>query len=189
MTDENQGAAGATPAADATSEDTGTGQAATAEQAQEQQDQQQEPALGEAGKAALEREREARRDAERALKALQQEQQEAKPLSEQLAALQQELAAEKAQRQEQSLRLATISTATRLGYRNPDMAFRLLDAKAVEYGEDGAPANVEKLLTDIAKAEPYLLTANDFGGGQAGGTPGGDGNDMNTIIRRAAGRA
>jgi len=187
MADENTGAAGATPAPGAMPGDTDAQEAATADQAQAQD--QQQPELGDAGKAAIEREREARREAERQLKELQQQQAADKPLSEQLAALQQELAAEKAQRQEQSLRLATVSTATRLGFRNPDVAYRLLDAKAIEHGEDGTPANVEKLLTDIAKAEPYLLTANDFGGGQAGGTPGGYGNDMNTIIRRAAGRA
>jgi ATPase subunit of ABC transporter with duplicated ATPase domains len=151
--------------------------------------------LGDAGKAAIDSERAARREAEKQLKALQAEmrqQREAqnaqKPLAEQLEAAKQELAQMRAQLQEQSLRQATVSAATKLGYRNPDLAYRLVDAKDVQFDEDGTPTNIEKLLADVAKGDSYLLTATDFGGGTRGSQPGGTGANMNDLIRQAAGR-
>ncbi len=108
-------------------------------------------------------------------------------VQDQLAELQKQLATEKGQRQEQSLRLATVTAATKLGFRNPELAYRLLDQGAVTFDPEGAPKNVEKLLTDVAKAEPYLVADTDFGGGQRGATPGGKA-DMNDLIRQAAGR-
>lgn len=119
---------------------------------------------------------------------MEQQQLAAKPLAEQLEAANAQLQAMKQQQQEQSLQLATVAVATRLGYRNPDLAYRLLDSKAVQYADDGKPANVEKLLTDLAKSDPYLLAATDFGGGSRGAQPGGSGANMNDIIRSAAGR-
>lgn len=111
-----------------------------------------------------------------------------KPLADQLEQMKAELASERSQRQEQSLRAAAVTSATKLGYRNPDMAFRLLDIDAVEYAKDGSPANVEKLLTKVAENDPYLLASADFGGGNKGEPPAGSGNEMNDLIRSAAGR-
>jgi hypothetical protein len=89
--------------------------------------------------------------------------------------------------QEQSLRLTSAGIASRLGFRNPDLATSLIAAR-VEYDDAGEPTNVEKLLTDLSKSDPYLLTATDFGGGQRGASAA-TGPDMNAIIRRAAGRS
>ena len=87
---------------------------------------------------------------------------------------------------DQSVRAAAQDAASKLGFRSPALAYRLLDRDAIDFGEDGAPRNVEKLLTDVAKADPYLLSGADFGGGQRGRSAAGP--DMNDLIRRAAGR-
>lgn len=112
---------------------------------------------------------------------------EQQTLAGRVSELEQQLADRDAQAREQSLRLATVTAAQKLGYRNPDMAYRLLDPGAVQFAEDGTPRNVEKLLSDLAKAEPYLLTSTDFGGGQRGASASGSTN-MNDLIRAAAGR-
>jgi hypothetical protein len=75
------------------------------------------------------------------------------------------------QQQEQSLRVVTVSTAARLGFADPEDAFRLLDPALVEYGTDGAATNVGKLLDELLKAKPYLAAAQarpDYGGGNRG---------------------
>lgn len=102
-----------------------------------------------------------------------------------IAELEQEREAWTLQQQESRLRMASLSAAQKLGFREPDLAFRLLDQGAVQYAEDGTPRNVEQLLTALAKASPYLVTAADFGGGTRGQPASGAG--MNEIIRRAAG--
>lgn len=124
--------------------------------------------------------REARREWE-------QQQQQAKPLAQQLEDMKARLVTEQQLRQEQSLQAAAISEATKLGFRNPDVAVRLLDRDDIEYDDRGRPANVGKLLNAVAEAEPYLVTVGDYGGGTRGAVPGAK-NDMNTIIRQAAGR-
>lgn len=116
------------------------------------------------------------------------EQQAAKPLADQLKEAKAQLEAAQTQQQEQSLQLATVQVAQKLGYRNPELAYRLLDSKDVQFDADGKPTNVEKLLTGLAKSDPYLLTATDFGGGSRGTQPGGSGQNMNDLIRSGAGR-
>jgi hypothetical protein len=112
---------------------------------------------------------------------------EAERLAARVADLEHQLTVRVQREQEQSLRLASITAAQRLGYRNPDLAHRLLDPAAVEFGEDGTPQNIDKMLSALAKSDPYLLVATDFGGGQRGASAA-QGTDMNTLIRRAAGR-
>lgn len=101
-----------------------------------------------------------------------------------------ELESEKAEslvrEQARTLRLATEAAARKLGFWDPDVAYGLVDRNAVEFDDDGNPRNVERLLADIAKAKPRLVSQPDFGGGPRG--PSGEGPDMNAIIRRAAGR-
>lgn len=110
-------------------------------------------------------------------------------LTSRIAELESQLSSERQGRQEQSLRLASVTEAQRLGFRNPDLAYRLLDASSVDFGENGSPRNVAKLLQDVAKADPYLLVTTDFGGGTRGESPAsGASSDMNAIIRRASGR-
>jgi hypothetical protein len=112
---------------------------------------------------------------------------EAQKAADRIAELEQSNAQLAAARREDTLRLSATAEARRLGFRNPDIAYRLL-AGSVEYDEAGAPKNVGKLLDDIAKAEPYLVNGTtDYGGGPRGAAPAA-GTDMNTMIRRATGR-
>jgi hypothetical protein len=90
--------------------------------------------------------------------------------------------------QEQGVRSAAIAAATKLGYRDPDIAYRLLDRAALEFDTEGAPKNVDKLLRELLQQTPYLAKADgqpDFGGGNRGTTPPG-GATMNDLIRAAA---
>jgi hypothetical protein len=106
----------------------------------------------------------------------------AKELEEQNTALQ-------AQLKDQALRGAALAAATKLGYRNPELAYRLVDLAAVEYTEAGEPKNVEKLLRELATSETYLVKASgqDFGGGNRGGTPDTQ-PTMNELVRAALGK-
>lgn len=152
--------------------------------------------LGAAGLSALQREREQREAAEKREKALAKElkayQDKDKSESEKTAERITELERERDQfasaRREDSLRIAAMTAARKLGYRNPDLAFRLIATGAVDYDEAGQPRNVERLLDEIAKADPYLVgNATDYGGGPRGKASGSD-TDMNSLIRKAAGR-
>jgi hypothetical protein len=90
---------------------------------------------------------------------------------------------------ERAVRFAALEAATKLGFRDPDLAVRLVDPAAVETKDDGTPKNVEKLLSEVLARSPYLGrsgVAPDFGGGNRGATA--SGTDMNSLIRRAAGR-
>jgi hypothetical protein len=88
------------------------------------------------------------------------------------------------------LRLATVEAARQIGFRNPEIAHRLVSASDVEYAADGTPKNINQLLAKIAESDPYLVTgmtgkASDLGGGPRGAPAG---SDVNAMIRRAAGR-
>jgi hypothetical protein len=69
------------------------------------------------------------------------------------------------------LRLTVERTATKLGFHDPDDAYRLIDRKAVEMDDEGEPTNVEALLKDLAKAKPHLVKADDTKKAERG-TPG-----------------
>lgn len=56
--------------------------------------------------------------------------------------------------------------AARLGVVDPEAAYRLLDIREMEFGEDGKPANIEKALRALIAAKPYLAG----GGGQVSPT-------------------
>lgn len=60
--------------------------------------------------------------------------------------------------QERTLRYATVASAAKLGFADPEDAYRLLDHAALEFEEDGTPRNVEAQLASLAKAKPYLLS-------------------------------
>jgi hypothetical protein len=133
--------------------------------------------LGAAGKAALEKERQARREAEKRLAQLQEElrkHQEAQ-LSEteraqrRLAELERSLAERERVLQEHTIRSAAIEAAARLGFRDPGDAYRLIDRAELEFDEDGSPRNVTDLLGALAKSKPYLLReAGGYGSPDAG---------------------
>lgn len=117
------------------------------------------------------------------------EKSEAQRAADRIAALEEELAGERSARRATILQLESVATARKVGFRDPELAARLIAAGDVEFGEDGRPKNVERLLTDLAKEYPNLVNATaDYGGGPRGAPVGGT-SDMNTRIRRAAGRA
>jgi hypothetical protein len=114
---------------------------------------------------------------------------ESERLQRRVAELEQERDVSQARDRERAIRLAALEAAARLGFRDPDLAVRLIDPSAVETKDDGTPKNVERLLADVLARSPYLGRsgiAPDFGGGQRGQAPAG--TDMNSLIRRAAGR-
>lgn len=84
---------------------------------------------------------------------------------------------------------AVTRSAVRLGFQDPIDAFALIDKDAIELDEHGAPRNVDKLMTDLLRAKPYL-GANRATGSADGGNRGepATGHDMNHLLRQAAGR-
>jgi hypothetical protein len=114
---------------------------------------------------------------------------ESERLQRRVTELEAERAESAARDRERAIRLAALEAAAKLGFRDPDLAVRLVDPAAVEVSDDGTPKNVERLLTDVLTRSPYLArpgTSADFGGGVRGSAPAG--TDMNRLIRRAAGR-
>lgn len=112
----------------------------------------------------------------------------AEKANERIAELEAERDALAAARREDTLRLAASAAARKLGFRNPDLAYRLVASGSVEYDDAGQPKNVEKVLDDIAKVDPYLVSgSSDWGGGPRNPAPSGAA-DMNQIIRQRAGR-
>lgn len=104
-----------------------------------------------------------------------------------VAELERQASESQVREQERSVRLAAVETATRLNFRNPDLAYRLLERSDVEFADDGHPKNVQHLLKAVLDRDPYLAkTAQaDFGGGQRGTTPP-DRPSMNELLRAAA---
>lgn len=90
----------------------------------------------------------------------------------------------------QELRLggSVASAASRLGFRNPELASRIIDKAALKFDDKGSATNVEDLLTALIEANPYLAnTSPDFGGGNRGTSPA-SGPSMTELIRAASGR-
>lgn len=86
-----------------------------------------------------------------------------------------------------SLQVASLAAATRLGFRNPEAATKLLRADDPDIvWKDGEPSNVEALLTEWAKANTYAVASTDFGGGQRGQSATSGAPNMNDLIRGAA---
>jgi hypothetical protein len=54
------------------------------------------------------------------------------------------------------IRSAVVSEAARLGFANPEDAYKLLDAPPA-IGEDGKPAGVAEAVAALAQSRPYLL--------------------------------
>lgn len=93
------------------------------------------------------------------------------------------------ERQDWQTRESVTHAALRLGYADPADAYSLIDRAALEFDDSGRPRNVDKLLTDLIAAKPYLAGASRPGGSFDGGPRGAaaSGNNMNDILRRAAG--
>jgi hypothetical protein len=109
-------------------------------------------------------------------------------LTEERDGLKAALADERSARQRAAVQAAAVQAARKLNFREPDLAMRLISTAEVEFTDDGAPKNLEKLLAELSKEYPMLVNgAADFGGGPRG-TPVPGGEDMNTRIRRLSGR-
>lgn len=88
-----------------------------------------------------------------------------------------------------------ITAARKLGIVDEDAAIRLLEWDALDFDETtGKPKNAEAQLKALMQARPWLAAqpgrsgGSADGGRQAGKNGSAGGEDMNTLIRRAAGR-
>lgn len=150
--------------------------------------------LGDGGKKALEAERKARRDAEKRLAVLEAKNKErdeaelteTEKLRKELEQVKATADKREADYRNERVRTSTVRTAAKLGYADPDDAFRLIDSDSIE--DDGS--NVDKLLADLLKAKPYLASGRVSGsadGGQQGPPAEGKKPSMNELLRAAAG--
>lgn len=92
---------------------------------------------------------------------------EREKLEKQLRDYQQRITEAEAQAAEQKrlaqqtlIRSAVVSEAARLGFANPEDAYRLLD-NPPSIGEDGKPAGVTEAVAALAQGRPYLLRTNN----------------------------
>jgi hypothetical protein len=149
-------------------------------------------ALGESGKRALEAERKSARDAlkraeaaEAKLKALEEDKlSETERAALKIGELERKLVERETAILERTVLASVMESASRLGFANPRVAFQLLDRSEIEYDEGGAPKNIEPLLKDLLKAEPYLASAHARPTGSIdGGTRGSPGLTLEQINR------
>lgn len=86
-------------------------------------------------------------------------------------------------------RNAVHAKASAMGFRNPELAMRLVDVSEVTFKKNGDPENIEDLLKAIVKENPFLVPGGGADGGAgAGGSGKPASNSMSDQIRRAAGR-
>lgn len=84
------------------------------------------------------------------------------------------------------VRSEVTSVASRLGVIDPEAAYRLIDVEQLSYDDDGNPTDVEAAVKELIQQRPYLAPN---GSGDAGARRESSAQrDMNTILRRAAGR-
>jgi len=87
-----------------------------------------------------------------------------------------------------ALRSHVSQAAGRLGFQNPTVAYRLLDLDKLEFDDDDEPKNLDALLRELLRSEPYLARAGSADGGEGRRSGSAAGQDMNSLIRSAAGR-
>ncbi len=85
------------------------------------------------------------------------------------------------------IRDAVADAARQEGAVYPEDIYRLLDSDAIEV-EDGKVKNAAKLVTALKSARPALFGNSSADGQKGRQQQGADGGDMNSLIRRAAGR-
>lgn len=107
---------------------------------------------------------------------------ELEKLTERITTLEREKADLEKQGKQERIRSATVRTAAKLGFADPEDAYALLNG---DVADDGS--NVEELLGQLLKAKPYLSSGRVSGsadGGQHGksaDTP----PDFNSLLRAA----
>ncbi len=147
-------------------------------------------------KSALEKERDARRTADKTAKDLAKEletirnsgKSESEKLAARLEVLEKDNQAKGAAIRERDAKDATRDAAKKAGAPDGDLIYRVLKGD-IEYDDDGKPTNLKDLIADLKQTTPHLFkpaTTRVDGGAGNGSKPGKD--DMNTAIRLAAGR-
>jgi hypothetical protein len=137
------------------------------------------------------RDRTERRKLEEAIKATEDAKlPEQERLQRRLADLERQASSHEQERRDWQVREAVTRSASKLGYADPVDAFALLDRSALEFADDGTPKNTDRLLADLLRAKPYLAGGTRPMGSFDGGVRGqpAKGQDMNAVLRAAAGR-
>jgi hypothetical protein len=183
-----------TDATSAGSEGSGNGAAATATDTEE---------LREAGKKALESERQARKEAESKLTGLEKrikefedrDKSEGEKTQERLAELERERDDARRELEETKLSIEVQAEAAKAGAKYPDAIVRFVNPADVDRDKDGKAKNLEALIGSVRERYPDLFRARagrgDASGGNREGDTGGnsdEGSDMSARIRRAAGK-
>lgn len=160
-----------------------------------------ESKLGDAGKRALDAEREAKEAAVRAGKQAQTrvaeleaelkkredaDLSETEKLRKQLADAEAKSTKAEKDRQETLSRAVIEREAAKLRFTDPADAWKLLDAARIDYGTDGTPTNARALLEDLAKAKPYLTGAGKPAPLPGGGATPSSGVSMDDWLRGQA---
>lgn len=99
-------------------------------------------------------------------------------------------ALEQLQRENRDLKVgATVrDEAAKAKAHNPARVWSIIQAD-VEVDDDGNPANVQDLLADLKRSDPYLFRRTDGDAGAGKGQDSTPPSDINSTIRAAAGRA
>jgi hypothetical protein len=121
--------------------------------------------LGDPGKRALDAMKAERDAATRAAKAAEKELQtlreaalsETEKRDKRLAELEGKEADWQREKQDLVLHSSVERAAAKIGFVDVSDAYGLLDRTAITFEDDGSPKNIDKLLTDLAKAKPYLV--------------------------------
>lgn len=155
-----------------------------------------EKPLGEAGEKALEAFKQRAREAERAQKDLEtklkefedRDKSELEKAQGRISELEQSGTATTRELQEARVEASILKAASKAGIANTEVAAKLLDTSKIEYDDSGKPKNVGKLLADLAK-EHLFLTEGPRRTSLDGGvrTPV-KADDVDSAIRRLAGR-
>lgn len=105
--------------------------------------------------------------------------------AERVKQIEDENAALKAQVSRSETRTEVLTQAQKLAFKDPMDAYRLVESD-IEYDDAGKPKNVERLLTELAKAKVYLTNGTtDYGQGPRGSAPNSSSN-VDDMIRAAA---
>lgn len=87
----------------------------------------------------------------------------------------------RAQLQAERNRTALVNAAVKLGARDPEVVFRLVDADKVEVNDDGLPENAEEVVKAILDAKPYLVGATSGGDPATGAAVSANGKNKLTL--------
>lgn len=112
---------------------------------------------------------------------------ETERLQQRVKELEGEVESARTQAKRATLRSTVAASAQKLGFLNPSVAHRLIDDEAIEWDGD-QPKNLEALLRDLLRSDPYLARAGSADGGEGRRGDQGGAQDMNALLRSAAGR-